>query len=166
MSLPGYKPKHKPALWLQLPSERLARQWTAEAKPPKRKYIRPRAKRHAKTDAEYTREARAFVQAEIDSGKSCPVVAVIEDLRNGRKYGHPISDKLKANHHIFGRQGRLKNWKPGWMAVSTQGHRWIHSNIKEAQKHRWYAPPGLWNNEKLADLTADQLKEFIRTYGT
>lgn len=170
MSLKGYIKKSKPALWLDLPSERLARQWQAEARSKARtprlvkarKPIRRRAKGHASEDKAYREAARAFVRSEIDAGKVCPVVLKIDSLRNGRKYGHPISAQLKANHHIFGRQGRLLMWRPGWMAISTQGHRFVHSNIEQARQHGWYAPKGLWNNEAIVDWTPEQLAKKIK----
>lgn len=103
-----------------------------------------RTKRHSAEDERlYPIEARAFVQAAIERGETCPIVAAIEELRNGRKYGHPISAKLIENHHIRGRAGTLYRDQRYWMAVSKQGHRWIHSHPAEAKSRGWLGPWGI-----------------------
>ena len=98
----------------------------------------------------YRIEARAFVAESVARGERCPVVAAIPELRNGRKYGHPISARLTECHHRFGRVGKLLRWQAGWMAVSRLGHRWIHQHVSEARAHGWMAPVGQFNNQKMA----------------
>ena len=93
----------------------------------------------------YRIEARAFVQAAIKSGKTCPVVAAIAELRNGTKYGHPISAKLSEVHHQRGRLNGLLRDQRHWLAVSKQGHYWIHSPITEARRRGFICAQGDWN---------------------
>ena len=95
----------------------------------------------------YRREAKAFVQAARKAGHRCPVVSSIPELRNGIKYGWPISATLTEVHHRYGRQGKLLRWKPGWLAVSKQGHRWIHAHPEQSRERGWIAPQGQWNNQ-------------------
>ena len=40
----------------------------------------------------------------------------------------------EENHHKAGRRGKLLNYVPFWLAVSTIGHKWIHANPKKAYK--------------------------------
>ncbi len=93
----------------------------------------------------YRKEARAFVKAAIARGETCPVVAAIPELRDGTRYGHPISGRLNEVHHTHGRTGKLLRHQQWWMAVSKAGHRWIHAHIAEARKHGWICQPGQWN---------------------
>lgn len=132
--LKGYIPKTKPALWRQAFSSQVS----------------VVSKVRAKEARLYANEARAFVAASIARGESCPVVRCIDSLRNGVKYGHPISPKLSEIHHRNGRVGKLLRCQKYWMAVSKQGHRWIHANIREAREHGWICKEGDWNNQELA----------------
>lgn len=97
----------------------------------------------------YKVEAREFVRAAVERGETCPVVAAIPELRNGTKYGWPVSDRLNEIHHIRGRTGRLLRDQRFWMAVSKQGHRWIHSNPAAARQRGWYAEKGDWNKSPM-----------------
>lgn len=134
-----YHPKTRPAPWTMVhPRE-------TKAKPQR---IRSVSKRHSALHAQYVKEAGAFVAAERKAGKTCPVVRAVPSLRNGVKYGHLISAKLTEVHHMAGRAGALLTFKPMWLAVSKQGHRWIHSNIEEARKMGFICGQGLWNNPR------------------
>lgn len=150
MSIQGYKKKGKPALWTQVtgavptPGPVAAKKDYVLKRPSS---IRHRAVRHRATDAEYRREAREFVRAAIARGETCPVVAAIEKLREGMKYGWQISDKLNEVHHIRGR-GHLLLDKRFWMCCSKSGHRWIHSNVADAQARGWIARPGEWGKSE------------------
>ena len=48
-------------------------------------------------------------------------------------------------HHKRGRLGPLLVDKRYWLAVSAQGHRWIHEHPEEARRRGWLAKPGQWN---------------------
>ena len=147
----------RPALWTQLPGAKdfqrrhiLPNEKGAAvaAKPPKRTPLRrPRAatSKHAAELRLYRQDALEFVAEAIAAGGHCPVVSAITQLRNGYKYGHPISDKLNEVHHARGRLGPLLRDKRFWIAVSKQGHRWIHSNIHWARHFGWICEAGQWN---------------------
>lgn len=153
MSLYGYQPKYKKALWVaRYPSQEQAkpvaapvrRQQAVRALPP-RKPIRAVSKAKAVELRLYRQEARAFVAAAKARGERCGVVAAVKELRDGMKYGHPISDAMNEVHHQRGRLGSLLRDQRFWRAVSKQGHRWLHSNINKARAMGFMAAPGEWN---------------------
>lgn len=152
MALYGYVPKHKPALWRTIHPEPPKAPKTAP-KPP-RKRIRAVSKRKQAVTAEYRKVAGAAVAAANKAGLTCPVVAAIASLRDGFRYGHPISGKITEVHHRFGRIGELLLWTPGWLLLSKQGHRWVHEHVGEARARGWIAPEGLFNS-------ADRSMEFM-----
>lgn len=137
MSLRGYKPKTAKAAWMMMVT-----------KVDKKTGAITGIKLLRKKD-QYRVEAREFVQRQKYDGKVCPVVTAIASLRNGRKYGHPISAELNEVHHIRGRgyggRGPLLMDKRFWVAVSKQGHRWIHSHPTEARLYGWLPPVGEYN---------------------
>lgn len=148
MSLWGYKKKTKPALWTQTPAEKRKRELASLSKGLRR--VKPSRKPtpKAKDSPEkrlYRAEAREFVRAAIEAGGRCPVVAAVKELRDGRKYGHPISDKLNEVHHMRGRLGTLLRDQRFWIALSKQGHRWVHEHPAEARRLGFLCQPGEWN---------------------
>ena len=112
---------------------------------PKRLRIRRCFKKRTKESELYRIEAREFVRAAIEAGGRCPVVAAVKELRDGRKYGHPISDKLNEVHHMRGRLGSLLRDQRFWIALSKQGHRWVHEHHAEARRLGFLCQPGEWN---------------------
>ena len=112
-----------------------------------RRAIRPVSKRRQKVTAEYRVAAREFVRLAKSWGETCPVVNTIPELKHGRKYGHPISNELNEVHHMRGRSGKLLTDQRYWLAVSKQGHRWIHENISKARGHGWICAEGDWNKQ-------------------
>ena len=108
---------------------------------------RPRtAKQHTAAERRlYREEARAFVATAILMGGTCIVVNTIPELRDGKRYGHRISNKLTEIHHCRGRAKSLLRDKRFWMPVSRAGHRWLHANIAEARAHGWICEAGQWN---------------------
>lgn len=139
MSLYGYKPKTKPALWTMMPNAAPKAPKVREAR------IRPVSKRRQKVTAEYLREAREFVRKL--RGVPCPVVSTIPELRDGKRYGWPVSAKITEVHHTRGRVGGLLLEKRFWLGLSKAGHRWVHSNIEKARECGWICDKGLWNTE-------------------
>ena len=138
----NYKRKTKKALWTTVPGA-----FTEEAK--QRKWLSRRSKVARAASACYGPDAADFIAEEVAAGKRCPVVAAVPELRDGEKYGWPISDRIVEVHHKYGRMGKLLTWKPGWIAVSKQGHRWIHSHITDARDYGWICPVGMWNDQKI-----------------
>jgi len=149
--LRNYKPKHRKAPWVLAQKEGL----NTPPKPEKPSSKPPRGSvgplnRQLSPKEQYRRDAKAFVREERKAGKVCPVVTAIPELRNGRRYGHPISAKITEVHHKAGRAGGLLLAKKYWLGVSRAGHRYIHSNPEIARNHGWLVERGLWNNtEKL-----------------
>ena len=92
----------------------------------------------ANTKTEYTKVKAAWRQQ--IKGTTCPVMLAMFGK------SRPVSPNP---HHIYGRQGKLLCWTPGWMAVSEEGHRFIHDNIEIARGYGWIAKRGDWNNQKL-----------------
>jgi len=115
----------------------------ASCKP--RKRIRPVSKSRQKRNAAYVKLARAYVAAAIDYGGTCPVVRVVPELRDGWKYGHRISAKLNEVHHTRGRAGALLTDTRYFLAVSKQGHRWIHEHPDRARALGFLCAKGQWN---------------------
>jgi hypothetical protein len=68
----------------------------------------------------------------------------------------PQTMRATHRHHVFGRQGALLNWKPGWLAVSLRGHQVIDANKDWARVAGFLAPPGLWN------VTPEKILERIQ----
>ena len=56
-------------------------------------------------------------------------------------------DLLAAQSSVDAATAQLLMAKEFWMAVSKQGHRWIHAHIAEARGHGWICQPGLWNKQ-------------------
>ena len=78
-----------------------------------------------KSTKAYLAAKRAFL-----AGKQCAVYPTL---------------KATEIHHIRGRLGPLLNDQRHWLAVSRQGHRWIHLFPDEARFAGWLALPGEWN---------------------
>jgi hypothetical protein len=96
----------------------------------------------------YKIEARAYVRAARKRGQTCPVVAAVPELRNGKCYGHPMSNRIAEVHHTRGRGcpgSPLLRDQRLWMAVSKAGHRWIHSHIEQSRKMLFICERGQWN---------------------
>ncbi len=95
----------------------------------------------------YRKAAREFIAAHRKTGLTCCVVEEIEELREGKKYGHPISNRISEVHHMRGRTGKLLMDQRFWKAVSKEGHRWIHEHMEEARKHGWLCKRGDWGRQ-------------------
>lgn len=92
------------------------------------KEIRKVSKKKAKEVVEYSAKKKKFLEA------------------NPRCVVFP---RLKAEdiHHVRGKLGSRFLDERYWLAVSRQGHQWIHDNEDEASKMGWY----LSRLEKLED---------------
>jgi hypothetical protein len=71
-------------------------------------------------------------------GTVCPVMKKIFKRRV------PVA---RCPHHVRGRLGDLLFDTRFFLAVSEEGHAWIHRNVAQARKHGWYAQPGEWNTK-------------------
>jgi hypothetical protein len=156
VALRGYVKKGRPALWQTAFPDQIRPNKPKSAKSIKRtpiKRTQTRIKPVSDTKASerrlYAKEARKFVSEAVGRGERCPVVASIADLRDGNRYGWPISDKLTEIHHSRGRLGSLLRDQRFWIAMSKAGHRWVHSNIPEARQRGWICEAGQWNKSEI-----------------
>ena len=78
--------------------------------------IRKLSKKRAAQNRIYLKKAKEFIK-----DKFCPVTGT----------------QATEVHHINGRIGDLLTDEQYWLAVSTEGHRWIHENVNEARKKGW-----------------------------
>lgn len=74
-------------------------------------------------------------KAILDKKPGCPV--------SWRVFG--IQRPATMMHHVRGRLGVLLADERYLMAVSFEGHCWIHDHPDEARKRGWLAQPGEWN---------------------
>lgn len=63
----------------------------------------------------------------------------------GLKQNPPQHIRATSIHHTRGRLGRLLNDTRFWLAVSNEGHEWIHNHINEARGLGLICQPGQWN---------------------
>jgi hypothetical protein len=138
------------ALWTQLPNQqaflkRLRRSQDSPAGAGRlkgrlysgrktRKPISQKSKAQRGKDAEY-QKAKSEWWPSV-RGQHCPVMLAI--------FKRLVLVTPKP-HHMRGRLGPLLCDTQYWLAVSREGHDWIHRNIAEARKRKWYAEPGEWN---------------------
>lgn len=88
----------------------------------------------------YTKKRMTFLAQ--PENKFCPVCkAAFEGIIDIEEitYNWLISKNngvIRTNevHHKAGRKGKLLNYVPFWLAVSSIGHKWIHANPKKAYK--------------------------------
>ena len=126
MSLLGYKPKTKPALWREaFPDQK------APAREPVKR-VRQVSKRQAERLREYALVAMEFIAQCI----ICPVCGKLKTVT------HPLHI-----HHIRGRAGELLCDKRWFLGVHDDCHRWIDSHRAEAQARGWLAKKGQWNTK-------------------
>ncbi len=160
MSLRGYVKKGKPANWLSVAgAQRRREEMDAMAKGLRRQKptnLKPLLKaRKPGRGSGYSLAARAFVAAAAARGENCPVVAACPELAALRFYGHPVSRRLKAVHHSRGRghggRGPLLMDERFWIAMSTQGHRWVHDHPAWARERGFMCESGQWNVPVPAD---------------
>ena len=88
----------------------------------KRSKIKNRSTKRGKEEAEYLRENRAYLQTHREAKIMCPV--------------YPDKEVTEV-HHKKGRIGKLLLDKKFWLAVSREGHRYIHNNIDESMNKGW-----------------------------
>lgn len=78
--------------------------------------IRKLSKKRAAQNRIYLKMAKEFIK-----DKYCPVTL------------QPATEV----HHINGRIGALLTDERNFLAVSVEGHRWIHENVNKARKKGW-----------------------------
>lgn len=83
-----------------------------------------RSNKRAKEEKEYSELRKEYLLCTLNV---CPVAL------------HILGKAIKCTeiHHKAGRIGKLLNYTPLWMAVSREGHNWIHDNPEESYKRGW-----------------------------
>jgi hypothetical protein len=82
----------------------------------------------------YRKESKHWLWLKRRKREMCPVFAAL--------FGR---DKLVQEvHHLRGRLKTLLRDQRGWMAVSREGHEWIHNNIHKARLMGWLCEKGAW----------------------
>lgn len=147
MSLPGYIPKHKPALWRTTPSgrrqaaheaeraaqRRLTRQKAASAR---RKPVRRVSTTKAKASRIYNIRVKAWLKEIGHTFCHCCIA------RNEAIRPKPATQC----HHRNGRLGSLLMDESKWIPVCADCHDWIHNREPElAREIGMLCPKGMWN---------------------
>lgn len=165
MSLRGYVKKGRPALWKQIQDEAGEVTYALNVRTELR-----RQEREAKRQAENRRRRIEAAQKHRARQQAAPRkrIAPTSDKRRMElvAYGkarrlflkaHPVCQccpairpASKANpsddvHHTRGRQGRLLNYEPAWLAVCRPCHDWIGAHPMQARAMGFIAPLGQWN---------------------
>lgn len=106
-----------------------------ESKP--RQPIRNKSKKQASLDRAYTVLRKEFLNR--TENKYCPVAYYFlkKDLSTEDYIKWRESIETTEVHHKAGRVGKLYLDVSKWLAVSRQGHRYIHDNPEEAYSKDW-----------------------------
>lgn len=91
----------------------------------KRSRLKPVSKRRSAQNREYSRIREEFMLRH--ACEPCPVMREI--------FGEFF--EVTDLHHKAGREGDRLIDVLNWLAVSREGHNWIHSNPAEARKRGW-----------------------------
>lgn len=143
MSIFGYKPKTKPALWTQTRAGRIARASEAKRRAVEkfkswastpRKRIAPMSKRQRGRTAEYL-ELRA-VWLKLEYPRVC---------EGCEPLFHRTPRLATDVHHKFGRAGKLLLDTAGFVALCAECHRHVHDNPNAARAVNLLCQPGEWN---------------------
>lgn len=84
--------------------------------------------KRARQNREYAKRRKLF----LDDHRICPVVY---SGVTGRAVGTYIY--TTDVHHTDGRENTLLLDESKWLAVSREGHRWLHENPAESRKRGW-----------------------------
>lgn len=114
--------------------QRSTKQLTSLSKPKVRRQLSPLSSRQRQKLKEYAIAKRLWWR-EV-RGSVCPVLLKL--------FGRQVEVEPKP-HHVRGRIGSLLCDTRMWLAVSQEGHDWIHQNINEARRYGWIAQAGDWN---------------------
>jgi hypothetical protein len=144
--LRGYIKKTKPATWTTVPGavttqsakegNRAAVAFLKRKFPVKRqKPVRKVSKKLAPLKARYRARVKVWLEMPEHAWCVCCIAR-----------GRPTRPATEC-HHKFGRRGRLLLWEPGWRAVCSGCHEWIHRiNPVGAQEIGMLATAGAWEN--------------------
>jgi hypothetical protein len=111
-------------------NKKLAEKKSAKQKQPIKKFSDARAKRNAA----YLIANKAFLMEE--ENQFCPVMGLIFNK----------TVRTTEVHHTNGRENDRLLDRTYWLAVSREGHQWIHSNPKIAYEQGWLTEDYKSNN--------------------
>ena len=152
MSLRGYKPKWKKALWTKM---RNAPKTVVEKRA---KRCRRVSKSLSKRKIEYYRERNAWLLM-LDNHLCKACLPIVMHKAKLGEISHPVFGPVKIPywlmtpkaatecHHTHGRVGKLLLFKPWWIAVCSDCHKWIHSNPERARELGLLCAIGEWNTQ-------------------
>lgn len=128
------KPISKKALWKQIADRYQSNMKAATAlEHLAKKPLRRETPKRASEQRRYRRDSQAWLRA---NNHVCTVCLKLKL--------HP--EPATQTHHKYGKNGRLLNWQPGWMGVSSFGQFWIHNHPTQAYKLGLLGPVGTWND--------------------
>lgn len=137
MALFGYIPKHaNKALWRTAFPDQISPTKTKSTATKPRKPI-PRTQKRISPISAAARPDRRLYAIEARQ-------AVLEAVKRGER--DPWGDVPEEVHHIFGKRGKLRRWRPGWLLTGRRLHDWIETHPKEAQDAGWRGPTGTFND--------------------
>ena len=149
--------KTRPAPWTTVPSEarrrkrqaaRRLEELRARERNKLRKRLRPVSRRRREAKDEYRQRAANFLAAASALGELCPVAAAGNNgsLPDWQHYGRKLNAQPTEVHHVRGRAGALLLEERYWLALSAEGHRWVHDHPAEATRRGWLSGMGEWGN--------------------
>lgn len=89
------------------------------------KKIKPFSAKRKARNSKYLKERINFLSNE--QNKFCPVM--------GKIFNSTV--KTSEIHHVNGRENQLLINQKYWLAVSREGHQWIHMNPKLSREQGW-----------------------------
>ena len=138
------------ALWTELPGQQHKLSSATEKRP---SFIKNCSKRLSSSRRQYSKARERFLAVERPCavhlsrlmingwfwlcGTSIPFELLCLSLVTA-----PVATEI---HHQRGRVGRLLNDERHWLAVSAEGHDWIHHNVKQARALGLLCEHGKWN---------------------
>jgi len=113
--------------------------------------IKPISKGLSKRKQQYYRVRDEWLKFMTSQGQICPVLWAVKKKAVLLTANKELAERshgqvtLAECHHMRGRIGRLLCDSSFWLAVSADGHRWIHENIEKARELGFVCKAGEWN---------------------
>ena len=142
MSLYGYKPKTKAALWTTLPAAQRRQEAVEEAR--KRAKAAFSAMKRGKATAKPRQRLKPRSSA-MEARMKLYRAAKARFLAEYPSCQCGCGRKSKEVHHTRGRLGSLLLDETYWLALAPECHEWVHNNIDAARERHLIAQPGDWN---------------------
>ena len=98
---------------------------TTTNQPKKVTIIPKRSKKRSKQERAYIAANKVFLM--LERNKFCPVMAKLKNA----------TVRATEVHHVQGRENEMLLDQKFWLAVSREGHQWIHNNPEIAREEGW-----------------------------